>query len=134
MKCEMTVDMTDLEKQFIALKEQLYYERLNRVEVKLTEVRAGKSIDYLQPLEELQENLRVRTEVAGVLRELRMENVKCIHEAERVAAQQHLEVSPSLLFMSTVSLCLQYHYVYSITMSTMSTYFNIFLTHIPIAG
>lgn len=95
MKCEMTVDMTDLEKQFIALKEQLYYERLNRVEVKLTEVRAGKSIDYLQPLEELQENLRVRTEVAGVLRELRMENVKCIHEAERVAAQQHLEASPS---------------------------------------
>lgn len=100
MKCEMTVDMTDLEKQFIALKEQLYYERLNRVDVKLTEVRAGKSIDYLQPLEELQENLRVRTEVAGVLRELRMENVKCIHEAERVAAQQHLEASPSLLFMS----------------------------------
>lgn len=92
MKSEMTIDMTDLEKQFVALKEQLYYERLNRVDVKLTEVRAGKSIDYLQPLEELQENLRVRTEVAGVLRELRMENVKCIHEAEMVAAQQHLEV------------------------------------------
>lgn len=92
LKDEMTVYMTDLEKQFVALKEQLYYERLNRVEVKLTEVRAGKSIDYLQPLEELQENLRVRTEVAGVLRDLRLENVNCIHQAEKVAAQQHLEV------------------------------------------
>lgn len=92
MKNEMTVDMSDLEKQFVALKEQLYFERLNRVEIKLTEVRAGKSIDYLQPLEELQENLRVRTEVAGVLRQLRMANVECIRDAEKEAAKQHYEV------------------------------------------
>lgn len=92
MKNEMVTDMTDLEKQFVALREQLYYERLNRVEEKLVEVRAGKCADYLQPLEELQENLRVRTEVAGIQRDLKIANVKCINEAEKVAAKQTMEM------------------------------------------
>lgn len=92
MKGEMATEMSDLEKQFLALREQLYYERLNRVEEKLNEVRAGKSSDYLQPLEELQENLRVRTEVAGIQRDLKIANVNCVFEAEKVAAQQHLDM------------------------------------------
>ena len=83
--------MNDLEKQFTALREQLYYERLNQVEEKLQGVRSGKSSDYLQPLEELQENLRVRTEVAGVLKEFKMANVKCQHQAEMLASKQHME-------------------------------------------
>jgi breast cancer metastasis-suppressor 1-like protein len=91
LKSEMTTEMTDLEKQFMALREQLYYERLNRVEEQLNGVRSGKSPDYLQPLEELQENLRIRTEVAGILKDLKLANVNCIHTAEQQAAQQHLD-------------------------------------------
>ena len=36
-----------------------------QVNEKLEEVRAGKAIEYLSPLAELQENMRIRTEVAG---------------------------------------------------------------------
>lgn len=91
LRSEMSTEMTDLEKQFLALREQLYYERLSRVEEKLNGVRSGKSPDYLQPLEELQENLRNRTEVAGIQKELKLANVNCIHAAEKLAAQQHME-------------------------------------------
>lgn len=91
LRSEMTTEMTDLEKQFLALREQLYYERLNRVEEKLHGVRSGKSPDYLQPLEELQQNLRIRTEVAGIQKELKFANVHCIFEAEKQAALQHME-------------------------------------------
>ena len=92
LKGEMITEMTDLEKQFLALREQLYYERLNRVEEKLNQVKAGKSSDYMQPLEELEENLKVRTEVVGIQRDLRIANVTCIYEAEKVAAKQTMEM------------------------------------------
>lgn len=92
LKSEKSAEMSDLEKQFAALKEQLYYERLNRVEVTLAEVRAGRSLDYLQPLEELQNCLRIRTDVASVMKSYKMSNVRDQYDAEKVAALQHKEV------------------------------------------
>lgn len=91
LRSEMSTEMTDLEKQFVALREQLYYERLQRVDEKLKGVMSGKSPDYLQPLEELEQNMRIRTEVAGIQKELKLANVTCIHEAEKLAALQHME-------------------------------------------
>ncbi len=44
---------------------RLYKERLAQVELKLEEVRAGKAHEYLNPLTELQENMKIRTQVAG---------------------------------------------------------------------
>lgn len=44
---------------------RLYKERLAQVEAKLEEVRAGKAGEYLNPLTELQENMKIRTQVAG---------------------------------------------------------------------
>ena len=44
---------------------RLYKERLAQVEDKLEEVRAGKAGEYLNPLTELQENMKIRTQVAG---------------------------------------------------------------------
>lgn len=84
--------MADLEKQFLALKEELYIERISQVERKLEEVRAGRAQEYLQPLEELQDSMRIRTEVAAILRELKLANIQCQHEAELLAAQQNLQV------------------------------------------
>merc|ERR1719414_2832320 len=57
-RVEYSDDLTDLEKQFAILREQLYRERITQIEAKLNEVRAGQAPDYLQPLEELQFNMK----------------------------------------------------------------------------
>lgn len=97
-KDEYMIEMTDLEKQFLALKDQLYIERLSQVERKLEEVKAGKAQEYLQPLEELQDNMRIRTEVAGIMRQMKLDNIKCQYDAEMLANQQNFEVSHHHLY------------------------------------
>lgn len=111
MRGEKSTDMADLEKQFLALKEQLYYERLSQVEHKLDEVKAGRAQEYLQPLEELQEIMSYRTEVAAVLRELKLTNVQCQHDAEMLAARQNKEVSWPLDLMEVTCNSLTINYV-----------------------
>ncbi|XP_018576348.1 breast cancer metastasis-suppressor 1-like protein [Anoplophora glabripennis] len=86
----------DLESQFGLLREQLYKERMSQVELQLAEIKSGKSPEYLVPLSELQENMRVRTEVAGILRKLRLENIANQYEAEEQAALQNFESEKSL--------------------------------------
>lgn len=44
---------------------RLYKERLSQVDAKLQEVIAGKAPEYLEPLANLQENMQIRTKVAG---------------------------------------------------------------------
>lgn len=44
---------------------RLYKERLSQVDAKLQEVIAGKAPEYLEPLAALQENMQIRTKVAG---------------------------------------------------------------------
>lgn len=46
---------------------RLYKERLSQVDVKLQEVMAGCAQEYLEPLANLQENMQIRTKVAGGL-------------------------------------------------------------------
>lgn len=43
----------------------LYKERLSQVDAKLQEVMSGKAPEYLEPLANLQENMQIRTKVAG---------------------------------------------------------------------
>lgn len=84
-------DLAELEKQFMNLREQLYQARKERVTSKLEEVRAGKAPEYLQPLEDLQDQMRIRTEVAGILKELRLQNIRCQYDAEQLAAIQNYD-------------------------------------------
>uniref|UniRef100_A0A1A8F774 Breast cancer metastasis-suppressor 1-like b n=1 Tax=Nothobranchius korthausae TaxID=1143690 RepID=A0A1A8F774_9TELE len=100
-RMECLDEMTTLEKQFTDLKEQLYKERLSQVEVKLQEVMAGCAQEYLEPLATLQENMQIRTKVAGIYRELCLESVKNKYECEIQAACQHWE-SEKLLLLDTV--------------------------------
>ena len=72
----------------------MYRERITQIETKLSEVRAGQAAEYLQPLEELQVNMKNRMEVGGVLRELRLKNISCKYDAEELAAHQNFEVLP----------------------------------------
>jgi hypothetical protein len=53
---------------------------------------AEQAEEYLVPLAELREAMAVRTQVAGILRQLRLENIKNKVEAEDVAANQDFEV------------------------------------------
>ena len=47
------------------LSTRLYKERLSQVDIKLQEVMAGCAQEYLEPLANLQENMQIRTKVAG---------------------------------------------------------------------
>ncbi|XP_056438009.1 breast cancer metastasis-suppressor 1-like protein-A isoform X3 [Gadus chalcogrammus] len=100
-RMECLDEMTTLEKQFTDLKEQLYKERLSQVDIKLQEVMAGCAQEYLEPLANLQENMQIRTKVAGIYRELCLESVKNKYECEIQAACQHWE-SEKLLLLDTV--------------------------------
>ncbi|XP_059812674.1 breast cancer metastasis-suppressor 1-like protein-A isoform X2 [Hypanus sabinus] len=100
-RTECLDEMSNLEKQFTDLKEQLYRERLSQVEAKLEEVIAGKAPEYLEPLAALQENMQIRTKVAGIYRELCLKTVKNQYECEVQAAFQHWE-SEKLLLYDTV--------------------------------
>ena len=93
-------DLTDLERQFAILREQLYRERITQIEAKLTEVRSGKASEYLQPLEELQINVKNRMEVGAILRELRLQNIKCKYDAEQIANEQNYKSEKELLWDS----------------------------------
>ncbi|XP_003514846.3 breast cancer metastasis-suppressor 1-like protein isoform X1 [Cricetulus griseus] len=100
-RMECLDEMSNLEKQFTDLKDQLYKERLSQVDAKLQEVMAGKAPEYLEPLATLQENMQIRTKVAGIYRELCLESVKNKYECEIQASRQHCE-SEKLLLYDTV--------------------------------
>ncbi|XP_074069486.1 breast cancer metastasis-suppressor 1-like protein isoform X1 [Macrotis lagotis] len=100
-RMECLDEMSNLEKQFTDLKDQLYKERLSQVDAKLQEVIAGKAPEYLEPLATLQENMQIRTKVAGIYRELCLESVKNKYECEIQASRQHCE-SEKLLLYDTV--------------------------------
>jgi len=70
----------------------LYRERVTQIEAKLEEVKTGKATEYLQPLDELQVNMMNRLEVGTVLRDLRVANIKCKHDAETLATEQNFAV------------------------------------------
>jgi len=89
-------NLMDLERQFYILRDQLYNERIAQIDHQLSEIKSERSQEYLGPLADLKENLRVRQEVAGVLRKLRLENVNHKFEAEEQAAYQHFESEKAL--------------------------------------
>ncbi|XP_037551173.1 breast cancer metastasis-suppressor 1-like protein-A [Nematolebias whitei] len=97
-RIECLDEMSNLEKQFNDLKDQLYRERLSQVNTKLAEVEAGRAAEYLEPLAVLLENMQVRTKVAGIYRELCLESVKNKYDCEIQAACQHWESEKLLLF------------------------------------
>jgi len=86
---EFIEDLTELEGQFAILREQLYRERLTQIETKLAEVKAGTATEYIQPLEELQENMRIQMDVGLILKKFRQENIECKYDAEQSAASQN---------------------------------------------
>lgn len=77
---------------------RLYRERITQVDTKLGEVRIGKSEEYLIPLERLKENMKTKTEVAGVLKQFRLQNIQNQYLAEDQAALQNFESEKELIW------------------------------------
>lgn len=102
-RMECLDEMSNLEKQFTDIKDQLYRERVNQVNSKLAEVETGRAAEYLEPLAGLLESMQVRTKVAGIYRELCLDSVKNKYECEIQAACQHWESEKLLLFDSVQS-------------------------------
>ena len=71
---------------------RLYFERIGQVEERLEEVKKGGAAEFLVPLAELEKSIRMRAHVAGVLRELRLNNINNKHESESKGAQENHEV------------------------------------------
>lgn len=93
---------------------RLYRERITQVELKLAEVKVGKAQEYLQPLEELEDNMRIRIEVAGILRQYRLQNVNNQFDAEDQAAKQNFEVCYQIvLFLGILAEVINQNYFYS---------------------
>lgn len=72
---------------------RLYRERITQVETKLNEVRMGRAPEYLVPVDELQENCRIKIEVAGVLRQFKLQSIRNSYDAEEQAANQNFQVN-----------------------------------------
>ena len=47
---------------------RLYKERLVQIDSKLEEVKGGRASEYLEPLQQLQEQMQIRTQVAGTVK------------------------------------------------------------------
>ncbi|XP_038078178.1 breast cancer metastasis-suppressor 1-like protein [Patiria miniata] len=88
--------MNDLERQFTDLKEQLYVERVGHLDSKLGQVQKGDSMDY-KKLSELEQTMTMRSHIAGVLRELRLNNIKNKYESEGKASHENHESEKMLL-------------------------------------
>uniref|UniRef100_A0AAY5F031 BRMS1 transcriptional repressor and anoikis regulator n=1 Tax=Electrophorus electricus TaxID=8005 RepID=A0AAY5F031_ELEEL len=86
--------------EFVLMSVQLtlFRERLEQVKGKLDEVLMGKAGEFREPLALLQHNMQLRTQVAGVYRELCLQVIKHKHECEIQGAKQHLESEKTLLF------------------------------------
>lgn len=78
----------------------MYKERIREVEEKLVEVRLGTAKEYRVPLEELQDQMKSRLEVASVLKEFKLANLKHKYEAEEQAIRQNFEVWYIMILIS----------------------------------
>lgn len=68
------------------------------MDAKLGEVRIGKSEEYLVPLERLRDNMKTKTEVAGILKQYRLQNIQNKFMAEEQAALQNFESEKGLVW------------------------------------
>jgi len=83
---------------------RLYKEKIREIDEKLVEVRLGTAKEYRIPLQELQDQMKSRLEVASVLRQYKLANLKHKYEAEEQAIRQNCEVNFIIYLYSNVKL------------------------------
>ncbi|KAL4123246.1 hypothetical protein QTP88_015454 [Uroleucon formosanum] len=90
--------LQSIESHFDSLKEMLANERIKEVEEKLVEVKMGTAKEYCIPLEELKKQMKSRLEVATVLRQFKLTNLKHKYESEEQAIRQNFENDKEILY------------------------------------
>ncbi|XP_028398807.1 breast cancer metastasis-suppressor 1-like protein-A [Dendronephthya gigantea] len=90
-------EMSELEKQFVDIKEQLYKERISQIEKKLVTVQEDTAKEYLDPLLKLEDMCKVRQDVADILKDCKLQNVENKYMAEGLATSQYFESEKSAL-------------------------------------
>eukprot|EP00111_Clytia_hemisphaerica_P024929 TCONS_00073448-protein len=90
-KTQYVTDMSDLEKQFSDLKEQLYKEQISQIESQLKEVNSSEAKEYTGPLKQIEQECIIRTEVAWQLKHYRTINLENKLQCELQAAEQHFQ-------------------------------------------
>jgi len=93
-------DMSDLEKQFSDLKEQLYKEQISQIEAQLKEVNSNDSKENTGPLKRIEEEWETRSEVAWHLKRYRTVNLENKLQCELQAAEQHFKNQEQQLYDS----------------------------------
>ncbi|UYV63399.1 BRMS1L [Cordylochernes scorpioides] len=81
----------------MSFRERYYQERLQLNKQKLEEVKAGRATEYLNPLAELEDDMRVRIHVTDRLMQLREQSVEVQRDAEIYASDRN--------FHNEVALC-----------------------------
>jgi len=89
--------LTDLEKQFMYMREVWYRERIENADLTLAGIQSGTAREYLNPLERLQRNMAVRIKYAQSLRDFQLQSLQHKIEGEAIAARQNLESERALL-------------------------------------
>ncbi|XP_015367609.1 PREDICTED: breast cancer metastasis-suppressor 1-like protein isoform X1 [Diuraphis noxia] len=89
-----------IETEFYVTKEMLFIERIKDIDEKLVEVKLGTAKEYRIPLQELQDQMKSRLEVATVLRQFKLTNLKHKYEAEEQAIRQNFENNKEILYDS----------------------------------
>jgi len=96
-KNECLDHLEELERQFAAIKEQLFSEKLALVDEKLAAVRDGTAPEFLTPLRQLEEAHRTRQEVALLMKRYRLVNSQHRYDSEMLAAEQNWRSSKTQL-------------------------------------
>ncbi|CAA9995159.1 unnamed protein product [Nesidiocoris tenuis] len=94
---ELIDRLTSLETQYAILKEQLYTEKIHHTNALLERLQSGTAEEFKKPLEELRQNMTNRIQVAGALKNFRIEAINNRHTAEKLACEQNLQNDKSLL-------------------------------------
>lgn len=90
---EITLNISDIEKQFTIVKQMFVYEKNYDIDSRADQIFKEIAPEYLQPLKELSDIKMKRIKTAELIKNYRMENLKQFYEAELSAEHQNYLVS-----------------------------------------
>lgn len=85
--------LVDVEKQFYLIRLLYKNEKNFEIDTKIQQICEGIAPEYIQPFEELIAQNRIRLEIAELIRNYRLNNLKQFYDAEKLAAEQNYMVT-----------------------------------------
>ncbi|KAL7301510.1 hypothetical protein TKK_0005946 [Trichogramma kaykai] len=98
IKEECLENMANLEKQFYALREKLYEEKIQQIDQNLKEVKEEKDEQYLKEIAALKKDMDEKEGVAARLKAFKLESIEHEFQSEELAAGQNYRSQQELLY------------------------------------